>query len=59
MELGSAGTVTILVEAIYQIVNLFSSKEADDKKIESQIRKYKIERINENELLLSLRQLDY
>jgi len=59
MELGSAGTITILAEAIYQIVNLFSSKDADHKKIESQIRKYKITRINENDLLLYLCQLDY
>ena len=36
-----------------------SSKDADQKKIESQVRKYKIKRINENELLLYLRQLDY
>lgn len=59
LELGSAGTVTILAEAIFQIANLFSSKDAEHKKIESQIRKYKIKRINENELLLYLRQLDY
>ncbi|WP_419959861.1 hypothetical protein [Psychrobacillus sp. BM2] len=59
LELGSAGTITILAEVILQIANLFSSKEADQKKIESQIRKYKIKRINENELLLYLRQLDY
>ncbi|WP_313894845.1 hypothetical protein [Psychrobacillus sp.] len=59
LELGSAGTVTILAELFYQIGNLFSDKDADQKKIESQIRKYKIKRINENELLLYLRQLDY
>ena len=59
LELGSAGIVTILAEAILQIANLFSSKDAEQKKIESQIRNYKIKRINENELLLYLRQLDY
>ncbi|QUG42999.1 hypothetical protein KD050_07100 [Psychrobacillus sp. INOP01] len=59
MELGSAGTVTILAEAIFQLANLFSNKDAEQKKIESQIRKYKIKKINENELLLYLRQLDY
>lgn len=59
LELGSAGMVTILAEAIFQIASLFSSKDADQKKIESQIRKYKIKRINDNELLLYLRQLDY
>ena len=59
LELGSAGTVTILAEAVFQLANLFSSKDADQKKIENQIRKYKIKRINEHELLLYLRQLDY
>lgn len=59
LELGSAGTVTILAEAIFQLANLFSNKDAEQKKIESQIRKYKIKKINENELLLYLRQLDY
>jgi len=59
MGLGSAGIVTVLAEVIFQLVNLFSSKEADQKKIESQIRSYKVKRINENELLLYLRQLDY
>ncbi|SDN71012.1 hypothetical protein SAMN05518871_10729 [Psychrobacillus sp. OK028] len=59
LQLGSEGIVTILTEAILQIANLFSDKDAEQKKIESQIRKYKINRINENELLLYLRQLDY
>ncbi|MFJ7827778.1 hypothetical protein [Psychrobacillus sp. NPDC096623] len=59
MELGSAGTVTILAEAIFQLANLFSRKDAEQKKIENQIRKYKIKKINENELLLYLRQMDY
>lgn len=58
-ELGSAGTMTILAEAIYQILNVFSNKDEEQKKIESQIRKYKIKKMNENEFLLYLRQLDY
>ncbi|MFF2448227.1 hypothetical protein ACFVSW_14100 [Neobacillus sp. NPDC058068] len=59
LELGSAGAVTILAEGFYQLANLFSKKDDEQKKIESQFRKYKIKKINENELLLSLRQLDY
>lgn len=59
MKLGSAGTVTILAEVIYQIANLFSNKDADQKKSESQIHKYKIKRISDTELLLYLRQLNY
>ncbi|ETI68280.1 hypothetical protein [Neobacillus vireti] len=59
LELGSAGAVTILAEGFYQLANLLSKKGDEQKKIESQFRKYKIKKINENELLLSLRQLDY
>jgi IS30 family transposase len=58
-ELGSAGALTILAEAIYQLVNYFSKKDDEQKKIESQIRSYKFKKINENEFLLYLRQLDY
>ena len=60
LQLGSEGIVTILTEAILQIANLFSDKDAEQKKIESRIRRYKIKRIkNGDELLLVLRQLDY
>ncbi|WP_045521202.1 hypothetical protein [Neobacillus niacini] len=59
LELGSAGLVTVLGEVIIQLVDLFSSKDDDKKKIESQIRKYKFKKLNENEILLYLRQLDY
>ncbi|MFJ7725279.1 hypothetical protein ACIQXV_03850 [Neobacillus sp. NPDC097160] len=59
LELGSAGAVTILAEGFYQLANLFSKKDDEQKKIESQFRRYKIKKNNENELLLSLRQLDY
>lgn len=59
MELGSEGTVTILAEAIFQLINFFSKQDVKQKKIESEIRKYKIKNINEDEILLYLRQLDY
>ncbi len=59
LELGSAGAVSILAEGFYQLANLFSNKDDEQKKIESQIRKYKIKKTNENEFLLYLRQLDY
>ena len=61
-ELGavwSGGLVTVLTEVILQLVDLFSSKDDDKKKIESQVRKYKFKKLNENEILLYLRQLDY
>ena len=60
LQLGSEGIVTILTEAILHIANLFSNKDAEQKKIESRIRRYKIKRLNNGEeLLLVLRQLDY
>ncbi|WP_440896978.1 hypothetical protein ACS127_02925 [Amphibacillus sp. Q70] len=59
MELGSAGTITILAEAIYQFINLFSKKADEQKKIESQIRKYRIKKNSKGEFVLYLRQLDY
>lgn len=57
--LGSAGSLSILAEAFYQIGSLFTNKDAERRKVESQIRFYKFKRINEDELLLYLRQLDY
>lgn len=59
LDLGSAGTAGILAEVFLQIANLFSKKEDEQKKIENQIRRYKIKKINENEYLLYLRQFDY
>jgi len=61
-ELGavwSGGLVTVFTEVFLQLVDLFSSKDDDKKKIESQVRKYKFKKLNENEILLYLRQLDY
>lgn len=55
----SGGLVTVLTEVILHLVDLFSSKDDDKKKIESQVRKYKFKKLNENEILLYLRQLDY
>lgn len=59
LELGSSGLIYIVAEGIYQLVNRISKKDADQKKIESQLRKYKIIKLNQNEYLLYLRQLDY
>ncbi|MFC9601819.1 hypothetical protein ACFTQL_29440, partial [Peribacillus butanolivorans] len=61
-ELGSVwsgGLVTVFTEVFLHLVDLFSSKDDDKKKIESQVRKYKFKKLNENEILLYLRQLDY
>ncbi len=59
LELGSAGLVTVFAEVIMQLVDLFINKNDDKRKIESQVRKYKFKKVNKNEILLYLRQLDY
>ncbi|MGX6443922.1 helix-turn-helix domain-containing protein [Neobacillus sp. K501] len=59
LELGSAGLVSVFAEVILQVYNAIISKDDDQKKIENQIRKYKFAKLNENEILLYLRQLDY
>lgn len=59
VELGSGGGLTILAEIFFQIGKFFSNKDPELKKIESEIRFYKFKRINDDELLLYLRQLDY
>lgn len=58
-ELGSHGTISIFSEVIYQLINYFSKEDAEQKKIESHLRRYNIMKLNEKELLLYLRQFDY
>lgn len=58
-DLGSAGTGRILAEIFYQIANLFSNEPKEQKKIESQLRKYTMKITDDNEVLLYLRQQDY
>ncbi|WP_071397004.1 hypothetical protein [Bacillus tuaregi] len=59
IELGSAGILAVMAELILKVVDIFSNKDDDLKKIESQVRKYKFKKVNENEILLYLKQLDY
>lgn len=58
-ELGFSGSAGLWGEIFYQIINVFGKGEKQQKKIDSQVRKYNMKKINENELLLYLRQLDY
>jgi transcriptional regulator with XRE-family HTH domain len=59
VELGSAGLVSVFAEAMLQLYNVLTIKDDDQRKIENQIRKYKLSKLNENEILLYLRQLEY
>jgi len=58
-ELGFRGMAGVWSEVFYQIINAFSKESKQQKKIDSKIRKYKLKKTNENEVLLYLRQLDY
>ena len=58
-ELGFGGSAGIWSEIFYQIINVFSKGTKQQKKIDSTIRKYSLKKLNENEILLYLRQLDY
>lgn len=58
-ELGFGGTAGIWSEIFYQIINAFGKEDKQQKKIDSKVRKYNFKKLNENELLLYLRQLDY
>lgn len=58
-ELGFRGTAGIWSEIFYQIINVFDKGDKQQKKIDSKVRRYNLKKLNENELLLYLRQLDY
>lgn len=58
-ELGFRGTAGIWSEIFYQIINAFSKGDKQQKKIDSKIRKYTLKKLNEDEVLLYLRQFDY
>lgn len=57
-ELGSAGTISLFAEVIYQILSKLSGKSKIDRKLESKIRQYNF-KIEQGNILLYLRQLDY
>ncbi|MEQ2467949.1 hypothetical protein ACTQ5K_19050 [Niallia sp. Sow4_A1] len=59
LELGSSGTIYILGEIFYQLALKLSNKNTDQKKLENDIRKYKLMKLNEKEYLLYYKHLDY
>lgn len=58
-HLGFRGTAGIWGEVIFQFINRFSKGSKQQKKIDSKVRKYSIKKLNEHEILLYLRQLEY
>lgn len=59
VELGGAGIITLLIYALDRVGDLFSKADKMDKKIDRKLNVYKIKKITEDGLLLSLKQLDY
>ena len=58
-NLGFRGFGGIIGEVFFKLINLFSEGNKQQKRVDSQIRKYSLEKSEDNELLLHLRQLDY
>lgn len=58
VELGSAGTLSLLAEIIYKIISTFNGKSKLDRQLENKIRQYKY-KIVDKQILLYLRQVDY
>ena len=59
VALGSAGVLSILNYAIEAVRISFSKADKTDKKIDRKLNLYKIKKITDGGLLLSLKQLDY
>ncbi|GAB3051470.1 hypothetical protein [Virgibacillus ainsalahensis] len=58
-ELGFRGWAGIWGGVFFHINNFFSKGSKQQKKIDSKIRKYKVKKLNEEEIHLYLRQLEY
>lgn len=60
-ELGSAGLINILADAITSVREFFTNKDMDkiDKEIEKRLKVYKIREVSEDSIVFYLKQLDY
>lgn len=58
-QLGFNGWAGIFGGIFFHIINFFSKGSKQQKKIDSRLRKYNLKKLNENEILLYLRQLNY
>lgn len=59
LELGGAGVLTILSTAILALLDKFSDGTNEEKEIEKNMRRYKINENSKDRIVLSLLQLDY
>lgn len=58
-QLGLGGAGGLFGEVFYHLSNLFSKENKEQKKIDYQIRKYTVKEMDDKQILLYLRQLDY
>lgn len=58
-ELGGGGIITLLIHAIESVRDLFSNSDKVEKEIDKKLNLYKVKKISDDGLLLSLKQLDY
>ena len=58
-QLGFRGAAGIFEELFYQISKLFSKASKQQKEIDHKIRKYTVKEMDNKQILLYLRQLDY
>lgn len=59
VELGGSGAITLLIYALEVGWDLFSSRDKTDKKIDQKLNLYKVKKMTDDGLWLSLKQLDY
>lgn len=58
-QLGSRGMAALWSELVFQIINIFSKGSKQQKKIDRKVRNYAYKELDDYEILLYLRQLDY
>lgn len=58
-ELGGGGAITLLIYALDIGRDLFSNEDKTNKKIDQKLKLYKVKKMTDEGLLLSLRQLEY
>ena len=59
VELGGNGAISLLISAIDKVKELFSHADKTEKEIDKKLNLYKVKKITDEGLLLSLKQLDY
>lgn len=59
VSMGSAGMLSVLTYAVEAVRTSFSDADKIDKKIDRKLNSFKVNKMTDDGLLLSLKQLDY